>query len=146
MGGAEDRQTRRDAVIPASWSEFYAATGIPAAIRSGDVVRLTGHTGDMPDRTFSDDPEAQIRQTFQNVALTLSEAGLQWPNVVEVTTYRVGLRAQADVVLRVAAEFLEMPYPAWTDVGITELFEADAVFEMSCVAVLRNDARQIGDG
>jgi enamine deaminase RidA (YjgF/YER057c/UK114 family) len=69
------------------------------------------------------------------VALTLSEAGLTWSDVVEITTYRVGLRAQADVALRVAAEFLEAPYSAWTDVGITELFEPDALFEMSCVAV-----------
>ena len=30
MGGVDDRQTSRDAGIPASWSEFYAATGIPA--------------------------------------------------------------------------------------------------------------------
>ena len=120
MGGGDDRQTGRDAVIPASWSEFYAATGIPAAVRSGAVLRLTGHTGDRPDGTFSDDPEAQTRQTFENVALTLSEAGLQWSDVVEITTYRVGLRAQADVSLRVVAEFLDAPYPAWTDVGITE--------------------------
>jgi enamine deaminase RidA (YjgF/YER057c/UK114 family) len=146
MGGAEDRQTRRDAVIPASWNQFYAATSIPAAIRSGNVVRLTGHTGDRPDGTFSNDPEAQTRQTFENVALTLSEVGLQWSDVVEVTTYRVGLRAQGDIVLRVAAEFLDAPYPAWTDVGITDLFEADAVFEMSCVAVVGNEARQTVDG
>jgi enamine deaminase RidA (YjgF/YER057c/UK114 family) len=141
MGPADDRQSGRDAVIPATWREFYAATGIPAAVRSGDVLRLTGHTGDRADGTFSDDPVAQTRQTFQNVALTLSEAGLQWSDVVEITTYRVGLRAQADVALQVAADFLEAPYPAWTDVGVTELFEPDALFEMSCVAVIRNEAR-----
>ena len=145
MGGAYDPQFRRDAVIPASWSEFYAATGIPAAVRSGEVLRLTGHTGDRPDGTFSNDPEAQTRQTFQNVALTLSEAGLQWSDVVEITTYRVGLQAQADVVLRVAAEFLDAPYPAWTDVGITELFEPDALFEMSCVAAARNEDRPMAE-
>ena len=140
MGGDYGSKSGRDAVVPASWSEFYAATGIPAAVRSGEVLRLTGHTGDMPDGTFSNDPEVQTRQTFQNVALTLSEAGLQWSDVVEITTYRVGLRAQAEIALRVAAEFLHAPYPAWTDVGITELFEPDALFEMSCVAVLRNSA------
>jgi enamine deaminase RidA (YjgF/YER057c/UK114 family) len=135
MPGADRPESSRDAVIPASWSEFYAATGIPAAVKSGDVLRLTGHTGDRADGTFSNDPEAQTRQTFRNVALTLSEAGLQWSDVVEITTYRVGLRAQSDVALRVAAEFLDAPYPAWTDVGITELFEPDALIEMSCVAV-----------
>jgi hypothetical protein len=52
MGPADDRQPGRNAVIPATWNEFYAATGIPAAVRSGNVLRLTGHTGDMADGTF----------------------------------------------------------------------------------------------
>jgi enamine deaminase RidA (YjgF/YER057c/UK114 family) len=137
MGGIGNPQFRRDAVVPAPWNEFYEATGIPAAVRSGEVLRLTGHTGDRADGTFSNDPEAQTRQTFENVASTLSEAGMQWSDVVEITTYRVGLRAQAEVALRIAAEFLDPPYPAWTDVGITELFEPEALFEMSCVAVAR---------
>jgi enamine deaminase RidA (YjgF/YER057c/UK114 family) len=102
MGGADGPQFRRDAVIPASWGELYAATGIPVAVRSGEVIRPTGHTGDRADGTFSKIPEAHTRQTFQNVALTLSEAGLQWSDVVEIRTYRVGLRVQADVALRVA--------------------------------------------
>ncbi|HTR71674.1 MAG TPA: Rid family hydrolase [Mycobacteriales bacterium] len=139
MGGADERPATRAAVVPASWTEFYAATGIPAAVRTGNVVRLTGHTGDRADGTFCDDPEEQTRQTFQNVAATLADAGLQWSDVVEITTYRVGLRAQADVALRVAAEFLEAPYPAWTDVGITELFEPEAVFEMRCVAIVSDE-------
>ncbi len=145
MGGTGGPQSRRGAVVPASWNQFYEATGIPAAVRSGEVLRLTGHTGDRADGSFADDPEAQTRQTFMNVELTLSEAGLQWSDVIEITTYRVGLRAQADVALRVAAEFLDPPYPAWTDVGITELFEPDALFEMSCVAIGRSrDGRSAG--
>ena len=142
MGGIGGPQSRRSVVVPASWNEFYEATGIPAAVRSGEVLRLTGHTGDRVDGTFSDDSEDQTRQTFENVASTLSEAGLQWSDVVEITTYRVGLRAQAEVALRVAAEFLHPPYPAWTDVGITELFEPEALFEMSCVAVTRREDSQ----
>src|ERR1700722_17386631 len=145
MGGDYGSKSGRDAVIPASWSEFYAATGIPAAVRSGNVLRLTGHTGDRPDGTFSNDAETQTRQTFRTVEMTLSEAGLDWSDVVEITTYRVGLRSQADVALRVAAEFLTTPYPAWTDVGITELFEPEALFEMSCVAEARNGDRQSAD-
>jgi enamine deaminase RidA (YjgF/YER057c/UK114 family) len=142
MGGTDGPEARRDAVVPASWNEFYKATYVPAAVRSGDVLRLTGHTGDRADGTFSNDPEAQTRQTFENVALTLSEAGMQWSDVVEITTYRVGLRGQVEVGLRIAAEFLDPPYPAWTDVGVTELFEPEALFEMSCVAVARTVDRQ----
>jgi enamine deaminase RidA (YjgF/YER057c/UK114 family) len=48
----------------------------------------------------------------------------------------VGLQAQGDILLRVAAEFLAEPYPAWTAVGITELFEQGALVEISCIALM----------
>jgi enamine deaminase RidA (YjgF/YER057c/UK114 family) len=136
MPQGDARSTKRDVVVPKAWRDFYEATHIPAAVRVGNTLRLTGHTGDMADGTFSADPETQARQTFRNIALTLSEAGVTWSDVVEITSYRVGSRARTDALLKVASEFLEDPYPAWTDVGVTELFEPDAVVEVSCIAII----------
>ena len=48
----------------------------------------------------------------------------------------MGLLDQADAVLRVAAEFLVDPYPAWTAVGVTELILPEALVEISCVAAM----------
>ena len=39
-------------------------------------------------------------------------------------------------MLRVAAEFLVPPYPAWTPIGVTELWPPEAVVEIRCVAVV----------
>jgi enamine deaminase RidA (YjgF/YER057c/UK114 family) len=50
----------------------------------------------------------------------------------------VGLQAQADSLLEIAAEFLTEPYPAWTAVGVTELIASPAVVEISCEAQLRD--------
>ena len=136
MGEPSSRSRSRHAVVPTAWTEFYEATCIPAAVRVHDTVRLTGHTGDGADGTFSADPEVQTRQTFRNIADTLAEVGASWSDVVEITSYRVGLQAQRDALLRVAAEFLADPYPAWTDVGVTELFEPEAVVEISCIALV----------
>lgn len=47
---------------------------------------------------------------------------MSWSDVVEINSYHVGLRSQADFMLSVAAEFLEPPYLAWTPVGVTELW------------------------
>jgi len=41
-------------------------------------------------------------------------------------------------LLSVAAEFLKAPYPAWTPVGVTELWPPEAVVEIRCVAVVAN--------
>jgi enamine deaminase RidA (YjgF/YER057c/UK114 family) len=139
MEPASGDRAHREVFVPAVWAEFYEQTHIPAAIRIGDTLRLTGHTGETPDGAFSPDAEDQIRQTFLNIAVTLAEAGATWSDVVEINSYRVGLQRHAEVLLTVAAEFLEDPYPVWTDVGVTELFLPEAIVEIRCVAVLPPD-------
>jgi enamine deaminase RidA (YjgF/YER057c/UK114 family) len=124
----------REAFIPPVWRPFYEDTGVPAAVRSGRTLYVTGHTGESADGVFPADVEAQIRGTFRNVALTLAEAGLGWQDVVTLNSYHVGFREQVSVLLAVAAEFLTKPFPAWTAVGVTELIDPDAVIEISCVA------------
>jgi enamine deaminase RidA (YjgF/YER057c/UK114 family) len=125
----------REVLVPEVWADFYKETHIPAGVKVGDTLRLTGHTGETADGVFSPDHEIQIRQVFRNIALTLAEAGATWSNVVEINSYHVGLLHQAEAVLQVAAEFLEDPYPAWTAVGVTELILPEALVEISCVAV-----------
>jgi enamine deaminase RidA (YjgF/YER057c/UK114 family) len=131
-----EASSRGRPIVPGFWADFYKETHIPAAILAHGRLHVTGHTGTLDDGTFPDGDEAQIRQTFRNLSRTLTEAGATWDDVVELTTYHVNLSAQAEPLLRVAAEFLRDPYPAWTATGITELFEAEALVEISCLAVL----------
>jgi len=126
----------RNGVVPEHWAHFYESTHIPAAVRDGDRLYVTGHTGEYPDGNFSADPETQIRQTFRNIGATLSKGGASWADVVELNSYHVGLRTQAEILIAIAGEFLSDPYPAWTAVGITELFDEGAVIEISCIAAL----------
>jgi enamine deaminase RidA (YjgF/YER057c/UK114 family) len=129
-------ESAHEPIVPAVWADFYRQTRIPAALRYGDTLRVTGHTGETDDGVFSSIPETQIRQVFHNIALTLDEAGTNWSNVVEINSYHVGLAEQAEALLRVASEFLVDPYPAWTAVGVTELILPKAVVEISCVAMI----------
>jgi enamine deaminase RidA (YjgF/YER057c/UK114 family) len=129
----------RKAIVPDVWAGFYEETHIPAAVRVGNTLRVTGHTGETADGVFSGDVEEQVRQVFRNLGLTLVEGEAAWADVVEINSYHVGLIDQAGIVLKVAAEFLEDPYPAWTAVGVTELIVAEALIEISCVAILPTD-------
>ena len=131
-----ERPAARDSFVPALWREFYEATRIPAAVRAGGLLHIAGHTGEASDGVFPVDAETQMRNTFRNIAATLGEAGLRWADVVELTSCHVGLRDQVPALLAVATEFLGDPYPAWTAVGVTELFDPEAVVEISCVAVV----------
>lgn len=129
---------RRNIVVSQPFAAFYQATHIPAARKAGNRLLLTGHTGDTPDGAYSDDVEDQLRQAFRNMEATLQQAGASWSDVVALNSYHVGLQAQADALLEVAAEFLTEPYPSWTAVGVTELIDPPALVEISCEAVLPN--------
>lgn len=128
---------KRAVIVSATWEPFYEETHIPAAVRAGNQLHVSGHTGEDGDGRFPASLEAQVRGTFRNLTETLSAAGADWPQVVSLTSYHVGLRGQEAVLLRVAAEFLEAPLPAWTAVGVTELWPREALIEISCVADLR---------
>jgi len=127
---------RSRSIVPAFWATFYQETHIPAAILAEGRLYVTGHTGTLDDGSFPDGAEAQIRQTFRNIGTTLAEAGASWDDVVELRTYHVNLADQGEVLLRVAAEFLDDPYPAWTASGVAELFEPEALVEVSCLALI----------
>ena len=131
-----DASRVRKAFIPSVWRAFYEETGVPAAVKSGGNLYVTGHTGESAGGVFPADVEAQVRGTFRNIELTLVEAGLDWQDVVALNSYHVGFREQVPVLLAVAAEFLAEPFPAWTAVGVTELIDPEAVIEISCVAVV----------
>jgi enamine deaminase RidA (YjgF/YER057c/UK114 family) len=132
--------SRQTVVVSPPFAAFYEATHIPAARRVGRRLLVTGHTGDAPDGSFSDDARTQLHQVFRNVEATLHEAGASWADVVLLNSYHVGFRAQADALLEVAAEFLTEPYPAWTAVGVTELIDPPALVEISCEALLPEDS------
>jgi enamine deaminase RidA (YjgF/YER057c/UK114 family) len=131
--------SKRMVIVSPTWQPFFDETEIPAAVRIGDQLHVSGHTGEDPDGRFPAQIEAQVRGTFRNLAETLAGVGASWADVIAMTSYHVGVRGQEGIVLRVAAEFLEPPFPAWTAVGVTELWPPEAVIEISCIAVL--DAR-----
>jgi enamine deaminase RidA (YjgF/YER057c/UK114 family) len=130
------RPTGRTPIFSSIMAKFTADTGIPSAVRTGDTVYVTGHTGEDEDLSFSPDIEHQLRRAFVNIADTLAEAGGDWSDVVSIVSYHVGLRAQAETLLAVSREFLAEPAPAWSAVGVTELWDEGSLVEISCVAVI----------
>ncbi|MCU1475142.1 Rid family hydrolase [Amnibacterium sp.] len=125
------------AVVPEHWAEFYAVSGVPAALRVGDTIYVTGHDGEELDHSYAIDVKAQIRRTFVTLEETLAEAGAGLSDVVELHSYHVGLQAQKEQLLAVATEFLAAPFPAWTAVGVAELYDEASVVEISCTALVR---------
>ena len=116
-----------------------AASRIPYSpgLRVGDTTHVAGTIG----RPRGGDPPAdtaeQFRQLYRNIAAVLGEADASWADVVEMTSYHVGLRDHIETLFDIHREFVTEPYPAWTAVGVTELLNKDAVLEIAVTAVRR---------
>ena len=104
------------------------------ALDTGDFVFFSGITGVRADGSLADDPETQIRDTFGFLQANLNTAGLTFDDVVEMTSYHVGLRQHLDAFVKVKDEHIAAPYPAWTAIGVTELITEGTIIEIRVIA------------
>ena len=81
------------------------------------------------------DAEAQFAVAFETLAGILREAGADLSDVVEITSYHVGISAHMEAFMRVWARYLKEPYPAWTAIGVAELIVPGGLVELRAVAV-----------
>ena len=101
---------------------------------SGDVLVCSGQIGMDPDGKVPDEAEDEFRNAWQAVGRVLESAGLGFDDVVEYTTYHVGLQAHMRAFAKVRDEFVSEPWPAWTAIGIHELAVPGARVEIRVTA------------
>jgi enamine deaminase RidA (YjgF/YER057c/UK114 family) len=101
---------------------------------TGDFVFLSGQTGCRLDGTVAPDPEEQFRDAFEFLKANLAAAGLTFHDVVEMTTYHVGLKTHLPVFTKVKDEYVFEPYPAWTAIGVTEFISEGTLVEIRIIA------------
>lgn len=125
--------TTPQAVFPADRHALYQAHGYSAAIRSGDMLFVSGQVGSRPDGTPEPVFRDQVARAFDNLQSVLSAAGCTLADIVDVTTFHTDPEAQfADVMAIKAQVFPAAPYPNWTAVGVTWLAGFD--FEIKVIA------------
>ncbi|NNM71975.1 RidA family protein [Enterovirga aerilata] len=124
---------KRDAIFPADRHALYEAHRYSAAIRSGDILFVSGQVGSREDGSPEPLFEDQVRRAFANLRAVLSAAGCTFDDVVDVTTFHTDPEAQIETVMAVReAEIGEPPYPNWTAVGVNWLAGFD--FEIKVIA------------
>lgn len=125
--------TQREAVFPADRNALYEANGYSAAVRSDDLLFVSGQVGSHPDGSVEPDFEAQVRLAFANLEATLLAAGCGFDDIVDVTSFHTDPEKQLHTVMAVKGEvFKSAPYPNWTAVGVTWLSGFD--FEIKVIA------------
>jgi len=112
---------KRRVVIPDGMQNFYDQFHFAPAVRSKKHVFCSGQVGNRADGQLDPDPAVQIADAFENVGSVLKEAGASFADVVEITSFHVGLNEHIGVFMQVKDGFIEEPYPAWTAIGVAEL-------------------------
>ncbi|MEB3021093.1 RidA family protein [[Mycobacterium] crassicus] len=123
-------------VIPAWMKPMYDSHHYAPAVIDGDLLRCSGMMGVRPDLSLPEDLTEQFTLAFENLRGLLAEVELTFADVVEMTTYHVGLSEQIDRFVAVKNAFVSAPYPAWTAVGISELAIPGAAVEIQITARL----------
>lgn len=124
---------QREALFPAGRQDLYDINQYSAAIRSGDLVFVSGQVGSREDGSPEPDFEQQVRLAFDNLTAVLAAAGGTLDDIVDLTSFHTDPELQFDTVLRVKSDvFPAAPYPNWTAVGVNWLAGFD--FEIKVIA------------
>lgn len=102
-------------ILPESMKQGYENFHFAPAQRHEGVLYCSGQIGS------GDTAEEEFRSAWQLVGEILNEAGLDYSNIIEFTSYHVGLQEHLGDFMKVKDEFIKEPYPAWTAIGISEL-------------------------
>lgn len=120
-------------VFPADRHALYEQHGYSAAIRSGDLLFVSGQVGSRADGSPEPDFAKQVQLAFDNLGAVLEAAGCGMQDIVDVTSFHTDPETQFDTMMEVKNRvFPEAPYPNWTAVGVTWLAGFD--FEVKVIA------------
>ena len=129
--------SKKKIIVTPEFAHFPNDWHLSPGVDDGRYVFFSGVTGTRPDLSVSSDPETQFRETFQFLKNNLAQAGLDFDDVVEMTTYHVRLREHLDKFVKVKDEFVSHPFPAWTAIGVSELITEGTLIEIRVIAKRR---------
>ncbi|KNY35386.1 MULTISPECIES: RidA family protein [unclassified Agrobacterium] len=125
--------TKPQAIFPVNRHALYEEHRYSAAIRSGDLLFVSGQVGSRGDGTPEPDFECQVQLAFDNLKAALDAAGCTFDDLVDVTTFHTDPDSQFATIMDVRQRnFTKPPYPNWTAVGVNWLAGFD--FEIKVIA------------
>lgn len=132
----------KETINPASMCK---PSGFAHGTKVGDTVYLGGQTA--LDQDYNIVPGGiveQFTQAFTNVLTTLREAGGEPEDLVDVTIYLTDVDdylAHGKEIGRIWRELAGREYPAMAGIGITRLWQPEALIEIKGVAVIGSGKR-----
>ena len=121
------------AIFPSNRHALYDAHGYSPAIRSGDLLFVSGQVGSREDGSPEPVFKHQVERAFENLKAILAAADCSFDDIIDVTSFHTDPENQFDDIMAVkGVVFDQAPYPNWTAVGVNWLAGFD--FEIKVIA------------
>lgn len=131
--------SNREAIFPVGRQALYDINRYSAAIRSGDLLFVSGQVGSREDGSPEPDFAQQVQRAFDNLAAVLKAAGCTMADIIDVTTFHTDPENQFDIIKPIRLKMIgDAPYPNWTAVGVNWLAGFD--FEIKVIARIPESA------
>ena len=106
--------------------------GWASAIVSNGIVYVSGVPAYLaPGET---DMEKAFVRAFDALGETLTRVGVDWDDVVAITTYHTDPNAQIETFAKVKARYMKAPPPKWSAIGTSGLLQPGALVEIELIA------------
>jgi enamine deaminase RidA (YjgF/YER057c/UK114 family) len=132
-----------DEIMQPQWIEtehhkatYKAFDYVPGVTASGRFAFISGQVGVEEDGSVNNDAATQIARAFANLGEIVKAIPASPRDVVDITTYHVGLREYLSLVSTEKKKFFGDWNPAWTAIGITDLAIEGLILEIRAVVLL----------
>ena len=131
-----ERHGRRSASSGSKWEPIV---GYSRAVRSGNVIAVTGTVGINADGTYAPSVTQQTRRALEIIRAALEALGGRLEHVIRTRMFVTDISRWEDVAAAHGEVFGEIR-PATTLVEVARLIDADAQIEIEADAIVPPDA------
>lgn len=129
----------RHAIFPENRHALYEAHGYSAAVRSDNLLFVSGQVGSRDDGSPEPDFAAQVQRALDNLSAVLAAAGCSFDDVIDVTSFHTDPEAQFETIMAAKGRAFPLaPFPTWTAIGVNWLAGFD--FEIKVIARIPDKA------
>ena len=101
-------------IVSSSGKIAYERFHFSEAADTGAVILCSGVIGSGKKGAIPEDPAEEFDNAWRGIGAVLEEAGLGYDNIIEYTSFHVGLQEHLGTFMSVRDKYLAEPWPAWT--------------------------------
>jgi len=126
----------KNSIVRESATYVYEQMHFSEAMEVDGFIFCSGIIGVGEDYKVPEDMQQEFVNAWESVVSLLKEAGASAGDIIESTTYHVGLHETLKTFSLVRDRYVSEPWPAWTAIGVSELAIRGARVEIKVTAKL----------